>query len=218
MLGPSQAKTLAMLAFMAFFILDAITSGLRADCDGVGEPDVVVRACTSIIERGQPESVENCAKPYLHRGDAHRRKRNFDAAIVDYAKVIEVCPNLAKFYDRRGAAYLQKGELNRAIVDFAKARESRSFKYLVQTWVHAEAHRKRGISYREKGEIRRALYDFNKAIELYPKYAVGFSDRGVAHEMMDQRDKAIADFRMAVEIDPDDKTGSAGLARLGAAR
>jgi tetratricopeptide (TPR) repeat protein len=56
---------------------------------------------------------------------------DFDGAIADYSKVIELKPD-ADFYVRRGAAEEQKGDLTVALADYKKALELRPADYLFQ--------------------------------------------------------------------------------------
>ena len=50
--------------------------------------------------------------------------------------------------------------------------------------------------------MNRALADCNKAIELDPKLAGAYSNRGVAHLEKGELDRAIADCNKAIELDP----------------
>ena len=46
------------------------------------------------------------------------------------------------------------------------------------------------------------MADYSKAIELDPKYAHAWYNRGVAYNKLGQPDKAVADFSRAIELDP----------------
>jgi len=47
-----------------------------------------------------------------------------------------------------------------------------------------------------------AIADFTKTIELNPKYAPAYADRGSIYSSRTQWDMAIADFSKAIELDP----------------
>jgi tetratricopeptide (TPR) repeat protein len=49
-----------------------------------------------------------------------------------------------------------------------------------------------------------AIQNYNQAIELNPKYADAFIDRGVAYADLKQFEKAIQDYNQAIELNPKD--------------
>ena len=61
--------------------------------------------------------------PYEHRGEAYLQKGDFDSAIADFTKVLNLFPEASDVYKRRGDAYLQKGNFNRSAADYTKATE-----------------------------------------------------------------------------------------------
>lgn len=76
--------------------------------------------------------VEGCAKvqrpsldtgSYLNRGVAYGKKGQYDQAIVDFNKAIELNPRDAAAYYNRGISYEKRGQHDRAILDFTKAIE-----------------------------------------------------------------------------------------------
>jgi tetratricopeptide (TPR) repeat protein len=48
---------------------------------------------------------------------------DYDKAIADYTRLIEISPRLALAYYNRGYAYYKKGENAKAEADFKKARD-----------------------------------------------------------------------------------------------
>jgi len=53
-----------------------------------------------------------------------------------------------------------------------------------------------------KGNEDRAIVDYSKAIELDPKYADAYYNRGIAYKRKGNLDQAIADYSKAIELDP----------------
>jgi len=47
----------------------------------------------------------------------------YDRAIFDYSKAIEIDPNLARPYDNRGTIYMLTGDTEKACSDFVRACE-----------------------------------------------------------------------------------------------
>ena len=51
----------------------------------------------------------------------------------------------------------------------------------------------------KKGDYDRAIADYNKALELDPKDATAYNNRGYAYRQKGDYDKAIADYDKALE-------------------
>jgi tetratricopeptide (TPR) repeat protein len=63
------------------------------------------------------------AEPYVKRGLAYHEKDQYDKAVADYSKAIEICPRYAGAYRNRGVAYHNKRQYDEAIADYSKAIE-----------------------------------------------------------------------------------------------
>jgi len=132
---------------------------------------------------------------YLFKGASYFNKHQFDQAIGDYTKAIEISPKYALAYVNRGGAYNDgKGQYDKAIRDYTKALDINP-KY-------AEAYYSRGIAYVKKGQYDKAISDFIKALEINPKYAFAYNNRGVAYFNKRQFDQAIRDYAKAININP----------------
>jgi serine/threonine protein kinase len=59
-----------------------------------------------------------------------------------------------------------------------------------------------GIDKSNKGDKRGAIADFTKAIELDPKHAVAYNNRGNARADLSDNQGAIADYTKAIELNP----------------
>ena len=141
-------------------------------------------------------STKEKSKDYNDSGVNHNRKREYDKAIVNFTKAIDLNPNYAEAHKNRGVAYRLKGEFDHAIKDFTKAIDLNPN--------YAEAHKNRGVAYRLKGEFDHAIKDFTKAIDLNPNYAEAHNNRGLGYnDGKGQYDKAIVDLTDAIKLKPD---------------
>jgi len=72
----------------------------------------------------QPKQDElKDAKLYNNRGAAYGEKGQYDQAISEFNKAIEINTRYSKAYNNRGIVYRRKGQYDRAISDFNKAIE-----------------------------------------------------------------------------------------------
>lgn len=55
---------------------------------------------------------------YLDRGDEYRNRGDYEQAITNYDKVIELDPNYALAYKKRGSVYSKQGNYEQALVDY----------------------------------------------------------------------------------------------------
>jgi tetratricopeptide (TPR) repeat protein len=131
---------------------------------------------------------------YYNRGTAYIHKGEYDNAIEDYNKAIELKPDFAEAYNNRGNTYSDKGEYDNAIEDYNKAIKLKPD--------FAVAYNNRGNAYYYKGEYDNAIEDFNKAIELKPNYALAYYTRGIVYAIINEYDNAIEDYNKAIELMP----------------
>jgi tetratricopeptide (TPR) repeat protein len=145
---------------------------------------------------------ENDPAAHLSAGDKKRNSKDFDGAIAEYTKAIEIKPDYAFAYNDRGVAKDGKGDVDGALADYSKAIDLKPDYEL--------AYRNRALKKRQKRDLDGALADFNKAIELKPDYAVAYAGRGDVKGRKGDFDGAIADFDKAIELAKDDSDAYAG--------
>jgi len=130
---------------------------------------------------------------YNNRGNAYSELKQYEEAIEDYSKAIELNPNDAEAYNNRGTAYDELQHQEEAIGDYSKAIELDPN--------DAEAYNNRGNAYGELQHQEEAIGDYNKAIELNPNLAVAYLNRGVTQlQTNEDLDKAIDDFKHARDL------------------
>ena len=122
----------------------------------------------------------------------HFNKGDYDQAIKDYDKAIELKPNYSDAYYNRGIAYDNKGNYDQAIKDYNKAIELNPN--------HTNAYNNRGLTYDKKGDYNQAIKDYSKAIELKPNYSDAYNNRGNAYYNKGDHDQAIKDYNKAIDL------------------
>src|SRR3989338_8732517 len=94
------------------------------------------------------QTVLKDAEAYNHRGIAYVNKGQFDQAISDYNKALEINPRYAGAYYSRGVAYDSKGQYDQAISDYNKALELNP--------MDALAYYNRGVAYYSRKDYDKA--------------------------------------------------------------
>ena len=127
-------------------------------------------------------------------GLSHQSRDDYDLAIADYTRAIQLNPSFAEAYNNRGTVYSQKGDYRHAIVDISKAIElNPNF---------ADAYSNRGLFHSLKGDYVRAIVDLDKAMELNPNYATAYNNRGLTYYNQGDLNHAIEDYTKAIELNP----------------
>ena len=119
---------------------------------------LILIALALFISACATPKVENNAEAYTNRGAAYHEKGQYDKAISDYDKAIEINPKYAHAYVNRGTAYRKKGQYDKAISDCNKAIEINPR--------YAHAYLIRGHAYLDGGQRAKACKDFKKAERL----------------------------------------------------
>jgi len=86
-----------------------------------GSWDKLIPLCTKIIDLEQEPRAK--ASVYVKRGAAYIQKGEYEKAIEDCTKAVELNPAHANAYINRGIAYDKKGDHDLAIKDYTKVPE-----------------------------------------------------------------------------------------------
>jgi tetratricopeptide (TPR) repeat protein len=99
----------------------AVAADDRQDCTSKSS-NRKLEACTAVIKSGH-EPKGNLAAAYRNRGIANAVKKDYDQAIADFSKAIELNPKDVAAYNARAAVYTNKGDYQHAVADVTKAVE-----------------------------------------------------------------------------------------------
>ena len=140
---------------------------------------------------------KNKAIAYHNRGFAYGELKQYDKAIADFDKAIELNPeDVHVDYRNRGVAYRKLKQYDKAIADYDKAIELNP--------KDADTYHNRGFAYDELKQYDKAIADYDKAIKLNPEYAYAYNNRGYTYLWLKKCDKAQTDFKKANKLDAKD--------------
>ncbi len=129
-------------------------------------------------------------------------KKDFEHALADLDKAVQLDPRDALAYVSRGLAWAEKEAYDKAVADFDQA--------IRLDPKDASAYISRGKAWTVKEEYDKAMADFDQAIRLDPKDATVYSCRGWAWVEKHEYDKAIADYDQAIRLDPKEANNYGG--------
>ncbi len=132
---------------------------------------------------------------YNGLGLALYNKGDYEGAISNLKRAIEIDPKFENAYVNRANAYNREGNSSQAIVDFNKAIELNPR--------DADVYNDRGILYFHLGKNTQALADYNKALDLKPYDAHAYYNRGLVFYDQGNLVQSAADLNNAIEINPD---------------
>jgi tetratricopeptide (TPR) repeat protein len=113
-------------------------------------------------------TTQQKAAAYNSRGITYVAKGQYDQAISDFNKAIEIDSRIAAFYFNRGIVYLKKGQFDEAISDFSKTIEIDPR--------DGEAYYNRGRSHYLKKEYDKSWKDIKRTQDLGYKISPEFLD------------------------------------------
>lgn len=135
------------------------------------------------------------AKPtdwaYMNRGKAYLMLKDYDKALSDCSKAIELNPQDAFNYFNRSTIYREQFKLASAIADITQALQLKPGNAFLLT--------QRGAYYNDAGKYQLALADLNQALASSP-LELALVNRGIAYLHLGQVGAALEDFEKAILI------------------
>jgi tetratricopeptide (TPR) repeat protein len=132
---------------------------------------------------------------YALRAAIHIDGNEFNLAVADSNKIIELEPDNAASYIGRAKLWLGHREWDKAINDLTQAvhvdpTDAYSYRVRAHAWV-------------AKHDYDKAIVDYNEAIRLDPEDAEAYYDRAWAWQQKGDIARALDDYAAGVELDPD---------------
>ncbi len=150
------------------------------------------------------------AKALAARAWAYCELEEFDDAIADATKAIELCPGAYLPWHVRGTCFWRKDQSEKAEPDLTEAiRLADSVKlFLEDTYLF-----RGGLRCNDK-RPEEAIEDLNQCLKLHPEHSWGYVFRGNAYCLQQKYRKAIKDFEKAIELEGEDAYALSTLACL----
>jgi lipoprotein NlpI len=131
---------------------------------------------------------------FYNRGTAYGDLGQWEKAIPDLSKAIEIDPNKTTAYYQRGVAYGKLGQWDKAIADYLKQTEISPND--IRVYVNC------GAAYANLGQWGKAIVEYSRAIKIDSKNLGTYCNRGIAYGNLGLWEKAIADYSTVIDINP----------------
>lgn len=146
----------------------------------------------SLRDKISKEDSDN-ANNYYNQGLDYLNVLNYEDAINNFQKAIEINPRLGLAYGGLGLAYYKQKKYEQAIDSYSKA---------IASSPALAFYLNRGAAYHAAGSYDKAARDYTKVIEQQPKNKTAYLNRGTAYFANNEYQKAITDFEKVLEFDP----------------
>ena len=161
------------------------------------EPAARLAACETVIADDKITGKSRAAAFWI-RGDALKKKRDYDGAIAAFTAAHDADPDNISHLNSRGLAYSDKGDDEHAMADYELCLKMRPNS--------ASAYNNRGLIFMRKGDLDRAFDEFNSA-NRFPasntsRY-IHLFNRARVQNYRKQYDAALADFAEAQKLNPE---------------
>lgn len=120
--------------------------------------------------------------------------QDYQGAIEEYNKALEVDTSDSDVYNNRGNAKGKLGMHKEALADFNKA--------IILNPEHKLAHGNKAFAKYNLMDYKGALEDYNKALEISPDNEEFNNNRGDVKYSLGDIDGAIVDYTKAIDLDP----------------
>jgi tetratricopeptide (TPR) repeat protein len=146
------------------------------------------------------DKVIPLSESHYNDGIRYYELGQYQSAIQEFGKAIQLNPDDADYYNNRSASYTEIGQFQLGINDYTKAIQLSPDDGSLEPDI-AVTYANRAYAYDELGEYQNAIDDLSKAIELDPDNIFAYFNRSVVYNMLGEFALSDADKKMACSLD-----------------
>ena len=180
-------------------VIGIVNSGVVSDIENFKAGYAIeVSFLKKLLKRGNETKKElNIRKGafyYFNESQLKYNAKDYQGALLDLNKTIELNPNFFMYYYNRANIKLKLRDYEGSINDCNKALE------IIPNFVLA--YNVRALSKSKIKDYSGAINDFNKSIEIDTNFASAYNGRGLVKASLKDITGAINDFDKAIQIEP----------------
>ena len=160
-----------------------------------GNEAAAIKKLTAALDSSVSKGKPGYAAVYNKLGTNLSGRGQFDEAIAQFRKALEIKPDYAEAHYNLGMALAGHGQVDEAIEHYRKALETNPD--------YVEAHNNLGMVLAGRGQVDEAIAHFQKVLEIKPNSAEAHNNLGIFLASRGQLDEAIAHYQKALKIKPD---------------
>ena len=155
-----------------------------------GKLDVVEKKIIELIKK-------NPKNYFLYNlfGAVLADKKNFEQALVNYKKSLEINPDYAEGHNNLGVTFYKLGKFIESIDSYHRAIKIKPN--------FAKSYNNLGLAYKELGKFNESINNYQQAIKINPDYAEAHNNLGVTFKKIGELSKSIDSYQQAIKINPD---------------
>ena len=149
----------------------------------------------TIVEKKVIELIKKNPKSFVLYnlfGAVLGNQKNFDKAVINYKKSIEINPDYAEGHNNLGSALYKLGKFNEAIDSYQRALKIKPN--------FTEAYNNLGLAFEDLGKFNEAIDSYQRAIKINPEYAEAYNNLGNVYDINEKVDEAILNYKKAIKI------------------
>ncbi len=173
--------------------IDTKTGGITESVyDWLDESEKAIPYYTKLIATHPLDS-----ESYWKRAYAYHQRGQYDLAIGDYARAMELDSSLQYLRINRAQSYLCLGQNGAALLDCDQLLAQNPEPALL-SWAHIT----KASVYQALSSFEEALSEYQKAIAAAPEFPPAYFHRGKLHEWMKRYKDALKDFSRVLDFEP----------------
>lgn len=148
-----------------------------------------------IAEKGR-KNLLNQANEHLLNGVKYANRKQYNKAISEYKKALNILPEYAEPYHNIGVVYSFKGQSKKAIKMFEKA--------ISLNPNDAVSYNSLGVEYQKNKMYSVAITKYSQAIKINPHFVLAYNNLAGVFTIIGELDRALKACKNALEINSED--------------